>query len=81
MFVWVCAYECVLEQKGQADATLFEQQQLPSSQQARELSRKPVTSSQSILSDLYNKPFNGLTRPLEDLFLKSYRTFFSLSYA
>lgn len=34
----------------------------------RELSRKPVTGSQSILSDLYNKPFNGLTRPLEDIY-------------
>lgn len=47
MFVWVCAYECVLEQKAQADATLFEQQQLPSSQQAGDLSRTAV-GSQSV---------------------------------
>lgn len=62
MFVWVCAYECVLEQKAQADATLFEQQQLPSSQQAGDLSRTAV-GSQVGICDLHSESVDSLAGP------------------
>lgn len=62
VFVWVCAYECVLEQKAQADATLFEQQQLPSSQQAGDLSRTAV-GSQVGICDLHSESVDSLAGP------------------